>query len=356
MRVLLGMSGGIDSSAAAYILKNQGHEVIGVTMTIWSNRAHLQRPVDSVSCFAPDKSEDIERIKELCARLGIEHHTLELSDRFEEEVLSNFKDEYLDGKTPNPCVWCNQRIKFGAMVEYAKKSGLVFDKFATGHYARIVHTGKRWAVGKAKDEKKDQSYFLYRLSQEQLKTILFPLGELAKDEVRVILKEHGHVSDDQEESQDFYDGPYTDLLEVEDKEGAIITRDGRILGTHKGIWHYTIGQRRGLGIAAERPLYVLELRASTNEVVVGFVDETVQHQVEATDVVFGSVAMIEGEVEVEAKIRSVGRPKKAIARRKEDGSIVAFFPEGVNAATPGQSLVLYKDDLVLAGGIITHAR
>ena len=153
MRVLLGMSGGIDSSAAAYILKNQGHEVIGVTMTIWSNRAHLQRPVDSVSCFAPDKSEDIERIKEMCARLGIEHHTLELSDRFEEEVLSNFKDEYLDGKTPNPCVWCNQRIKFGAMVEYAKKSGLVFDRFATGHYARIVHTGKRWAVGKAKDEK-----------------------------------------------------------------------------------------------------------------------------------------------------------------------------------------------------------
>lgn len=356
MRVLLGMSGGIDSSAAAFVLKGQSHEVIGVTMTIWSNRAHLERPIDSVSCFAPDKSEDIAKIKEMCARLGIEHHTLELSDRFEEEVLANFKEEYLDGKTPNPCVWCNQKIKFGAMVEYAKESGLEFDRFATGHYARIVRTGERWAVGKAKDEKKDQSYFLYRLNQEQLQTILFPLGELTKDEVRAIAGEHGYVSDDRGESQDFYDGDYTDLLEVGDKEGKIITRDGRILGTHRGIWHYTIGQRKGLGIAAERPLYVLELRASTNEVVVGFDDETVQHHVEATNVVFGSLGMIEGEVEVEAKIRSVGRAKRAFARQKGDGTIVACFPEGVKAATPGQSLVLYKDDVILAGGIISSAR
>lgn len=354
MRVLLGMSGGIDSSVAARLLKDRGHEVIGVTMTIWSNRAHLARPAGSVSCFAPDKSEDIERTKEVCACLGIEHHTLELSDRFEELVLSNFREEYLDGKTPNPCVWCNQKIKFGAMVEYAQKSGLIFDMFATGHYARIVHTGKRWAVGRAKDEKKDQSYFLYRLSQKQLETILFPLGELTKDEVRAIAKEHGYADDGQKESQDFYDGPYTDLLEVEDKEGWIVTREGEILGTHKGVWHYTIGQRKGLGIAAGRPLYVLELRASANEVVVGFDDERVQHHVEATDVVFGSHGMIEGEVEVEAKIRSVGRAKKAIARQKEDGTIVAFFPEGVKGATPGQSLVLYKEGLVLAGGIITR--
>ena len=354
MRVLLGMSGGVDSSTAAYILKNQGHEVIGVTMTIWSNRAHLERPVGSVSCFAPDKSEDIAKIKELCADLGIEHHTVELSDNFEELVLANFKEEYLDGKTPNPCVWCNQKIKFGAMIEYAKASGLLFDKFATGHYARIVQVGDRWAVGRPRDEKKDQSYFLHRLSQEQLSTILFPLGELTKEEVISYAKEQGFMREEPAESQDFYDGDYTDLLEVESRVGNIITRDGKILGKHNGIWHYTIGQRKGLGIAAERPLYVLELRAPTNEVVVGFDDETLQYTVHAKDVVFGSHPLIEGKINVEAKIRSAGKAKKAIAHQEPDGSIVAHFPDGVKAATLGQSLVLYLDDLVLAGGIISE--
>ena len=356
MRILLGMSGGVDSTTAAYILKKQGHEVIGVTMTIWSNRAHLERPLGSVSCFAPDKSEDIARIKESCERLGIEHHTLELSDQFEELVLSNFKEEYLDGKTPNPCVWCNQKIKFGAMIDYAKESGLLFDKFATGHYARIVRVGDRWAVGKARDEKKDQSYFLHRLTQEQLSGILFPLGELTKEEVRALAREAGLAVSEKEDSQDFYDGDYTDLLEVENKEGKIITRDGTILGTHQGIWHYTIGQRKGLGIAAEKPLYVLELRAPTNEVVVGFDDETIQYTVEATNIVYGGRATIDGPIEVSAKIRSAGAPKPGVAHQKEDGTLVVHFTDGVKAATLGQSLVIYSDDLILAGGIISHAQ
>ena len=250
------MSGGIDSSVAAYLLKEQGHEVMGVTMTVWNRRGHLERPAGSNSCFAPDKSEDIARIKEICAQIGIDHTVLELSDRFEEVVLENFKSEYLDGRTPNPCVWCNERIKFGAMVDYAAQSGIRFDAFATGHYARIIEDGGRLAVARAIDERKDQSYFLYRLSQEQLARTLFPLGSLDKDEVRALDVKLGFHRSDQSESQDFYDGDYADLLEVGDQVGNIVNADGEVLGRHNGIFRYTIGQRKGLGIASSRPLYV----------------------------------------------------------------------------------------------------
>lgn len=176
MKILVGMSGGIDSSVAASLLKEQGHEVMGITMTIWNRRTHLERRAGSRGCFAPDKSEDIAQIQKICRMIGIEHTVLELSDRFEELVLDNFKSEYLGGRTPNPCVWCNQLIKFGAMVDYARESGIVFDKFATGHYAQIGAHDGRLCIERAVDRRKDQSYFLYRLSQEQLGRTLFPLA------------------------------------------------------------------------------------------------------------------------------------------------------------------------------------
>ncbi|MDN5334192.1 tRNA 2-thiouridine(34) synthase MnmA [Sphaerochaeta halotolerans] len=355
MKVLVGMSGGIDSSVAAYLLKQQGHEVTGVTMTIWNKRAHLTRPLGSTSCFAPDKSEDIKAIKRICKMIGIEHHVLELSDQFEDVVLANFKNEYMDGRTPNPCVWCNAKIKFGAMVDYARESGLVFDKFATGHYARITEKNGRYAITRAVDPKKDQSYFLYRLSQSQLATTLFPLGSMNKEETRAIDVAQGFHEVYQEESQDFYDGDYTDLLEVENKRGNIVTQSGEVLGTHDGIWHYTIGQRKGLGIAAERPLYVLQLDAQKNEVVVGFVEETLQSTVTANDVVWSGKASLEGEVGVQAKIRSTGYPTEARAHMNSDGTITAVFSDSVKAATVGQSLVLYEGDRILAGGIIKEA-
>jgi tRNA-specific 2-thiouridylase len=356
MRVLVGMSGGIDSSVAAYLLKQMGHEVLGVTMTIWNKRSHLSRPSNSSSCFAPDKTEDIKAIKEICNKIGIEHTVLELSDLFEQEVLANFKAEYMDGRTPNPCIWCNAKIKFGAMVDYATQSGLVFDMFATGHYAKIVEHHGHYAVAKATDIKKDQSYFLYRLSQEQLKRTLFPLGSMTKEEVRAIDVEQGFHTKYQDESQDFYDGSYADLLDVESKKGNIVSKDGTVLGTHEGIWNYTIGQRKGLGIAAERPLYVLALNAESNEVVVGYVEQTMQTTVFASDVVFSGVQRLEGEVSVQAKIRSTGYPTEAVATQNEDGSITVVFQDEVKAATAGQSLVLYQDDTIIAGGIIQGAR
>lgn len=352
MRVLIGMSGGIDSTVAAYLLKESGHEVVGVTMTVWNNRTDLPAPKQSNSCFAPDKTKDLEKIKDICSRIGIEHQTLDLSDLYERVVLKNFNDEYMSGRTPNPCIWCNSKIKFGAMVDYAREKGLVFDKFATGHYARIVEKHGRYAISMAEDLKKDQSYFLYRLTQQQLATTLFPLGGMHKDEVRAIDEEHGFHVVHEQESQDFYGGDYSDLLEVSSKSGNIVDLEGKILGTHEGIWHYTIGQRKGLGIAAEKPLYVLALRADTNEVVVGFVEHTYNTTVTASQVVWGLEGNLVGSVPVMAKIRSTGSPKEAVAHQNEDGSITAVFASEVQAATVGQSLVLYNGPVILCGGII----
>ena len=352
MRVLIGMSGGIDSTVAAYLLKQQGHEVVGVTMTIWSNRSDLPSPKQTNSCFAPDKTKDLEKIKAICTRLGIEHQTLELSDQFEQVVLENFTTEYMSGKTPNPCVWCNSKIKFGAMLDYAREKGLQFDKFATGHYARIVEKDGRYAVSCAADMKKDQSYFLYRLTQEQLATTLFPLGDMHKDEVRLIDEAQNFHEVHEQESQDFYGGDYTDLLEVSNTEGNIVDLEGNVLGKHEGIWHYTIGQRKGLGLAAEKPLYVLALRSDTNEVVVGFVEHTYQSSVTAGNLIWGLNDHFVGEVALQAKIRSTGTPVAATAHQNEDGTVTAIFESDIQAATLGQSLVLYDGSVILCGGII----
>ena len=355
MKVLVGMSGGIDSSVAAYLLKQQGHDVVGVTMTVWNGRTDLPAPKHTNSCYAPEKAEDIEKTKIICDKIGIAYQVLDLSDLYETVVLKNFKDEYMNGRTPNPCIWCNAKVKFGAMVEYAREKGLQFDKFATGHYARIVEKDGRYGITRARDLKKDQSYFLYRLNQTQLSSILFPLGDMTKEEVRKIDVLQGFHDVYQNESQDFYGGDYTDLLEVTNQEGNIVDKNGTILGKHEGIWHYTIGQRKGLGVAAERPLYVLSLKPQTNEVVVGFVEETFQTTVTASQVLWGVADKLEGEVSVQAKIRSTGYPTQAIAHQNEDGTITAVFQDEIKAATVGQSLVLYEGETILCGGIIEKA-
>ena len=324
-------------------------------MTVWNGRTDLPAPKHTNSCYAPEKAEDIEKTKIICDKIGIAYQVLDLSDLYETVVLKNFKDEYMNGRTPNPCIWCNAKVKFGAMVEYAREKGLQFDKFATGHYARIVEKDGRYGITRARDLKKDQSYFLYRLNQTQLSSILFPLGDMTKEEVRKIDVLQGFHDVYQNESQDFYGGDYTDLLEVTNQEGNIVDKKGTILGKHEGIWHYTIGQRKGLGVAAERPLYVLSLKPQTNEVVVGFVEETFQTTVTASQVLWGVADKLEGEVSVQAKIRSTGYPTQAIAHQNEDGTITAVFQDEIKAATVGQSLVLYEGEIVLCGGIIEKA-
>jgi tRNA-specific 2-thiouridylase len=356
VKVLVGMSGGIDSSVAAYLLKQAGYDVTGVTMLIWGGRKDLPVPKHSNSCYGPEKEEDIAAIKEIAGKIGIPHVTVDLSQLYENVVLKNFHDEYLSGHTPNPCVWCNAKIKFGAMVEYARAKGLAFDKFATGHYARIVPVGSRLAIARAVDQKKDQSYFLYRLNQDQLSSIVYPLGGMLKKDVRAIDVREGFHSVDQDESQDFYAGDYTDLLDVKDEKGDIVLRDGTVVGHHEGIWHYTIGQRKGLGVAAPRPLYVLDLKPEANQVVVGYEEDTTSTVVDASNVAWSGVDHIDGKIEVQAKIRSTGFPIQATAWENPDGSLTATFIAPVKAVTKGQSLVLYQDDHILCGGIITGSR
>lgn len=353
MKVLIGMSGGIDSSVAAFLLKQQGHEVVGVTMTVWGGRSDLPQPKHSNSCYGPEREEDIQEIRTICRKIGIEHHILDLSALYETVVLKNFKDEYLQGRTPNPCIWCNAKVKFGAMVEYAREQGLVFDKFATGHYARIVERDGRYAIARALDIKKDQSYFLYRLSQQQLAHTVFPLGSMTKEEVRKIDVEQGFHGAGHEESQDFYAGSYTDLLDVANQTGNIVDKSGTILGTHQGIWNYTIGQRKGLGVSSEKPLYVLALRPSTNEVLVGYEEETRQTQVIASQLHWSLYPTLDHGVELKAKIRSAGTPTLAVVHLEDDGTrLAASFYDEVKAAAVGQSLVVYDGDAIVCGGII----
>lgn len=356
MNILVGLSGGIDSCVSAYLLKKAGNNVSGVTMLIWKKDSPYPAPVSANSCYSPAEEADKEETAEFCRKLGIDYHVLDCTEIYESTVLQNFRSEYMNGRTPNPCVWCNAKIKFGALVEAAKEAGLEFDKFATGHYARIIFNEEsgRYELHKAVDEKKDQSYFLYRLSQEQLSKILFPLGELKKVDVRKIDVEMGFHKEDMDESQDFYGGDYTDLLQVEDKKGEIVNSEGKILGYHNGFWHYTIGQRKGLGIAAPRPLYVIGLDSVKNRVIVGYDEETLQSSVVVKNVNYVSRTDFESDKIYNVKIRSASHGDAAHVEKTEDGFVVKFLTN-VKAATCGQSAVVYDGEVLVAGGIIEGA-
>ena len=346
MKIALGLSGGVDSSVAAALLKRQEHEVVGITMKLW--REGRYRGGSKDACFGPGEAEDIARAESLCRQLGIEYRVFDCSEEYEKVVLSYFRTEYLAGRTPNPCVRCNAFMKFGVLPQLARKSGVVFDKFATGHYARLCEENGVFHLLRGADESKDQSYFLYRLKQSQLKDLLFPLGELHKSEVRKLASEYGLEVKDKSDSQDFYSGDHTELLNTPPRPGNIVDAAGNVLGTHQGFWNYTIGQRKGLGIAAKEPLYVLELNACRNEVVVGPVSETMCHELELTDC---SWITSEPDGEVQVKVRSTS--KMLAAFYQEDK---LNFPDGVFAAAKGQSAVLYRGDEVLGGGIITEAK
>lgn len=355
-KILVGMSGGIDSSVVAYLLKNRGHEVVGVMMTVWKQDGKYRGNPDKNSCFSPDKTKDIETARHVCNDLGIELKVIDISDLYEDVVLNDFRNEYLNGRTPNPCVWCNQKIKFGAMVDEIKKKGIDFDFFATGHYAQIVHENGRYAVKRAVDTGKDQSYFLYRLSQNQLANTMFPLGELTKKEVREIDVAQGYHPMQQKESQDFYSGHYTDLLDVESKEGNIVDTEGNVLGHHSGMWNYTIGQRKGLGISAPKPLYVVELDPVKNEVVVAYEDKTNNKGVTASNIVWQGIEGINEPFRATAKIRSTSCAVPCTVYMDNHDNLCADFDVPVKAATCGQSLVVYKDDIILCGGIINSVK
>ena len=356
MKIAVGMSGGVDSSVAALLLKQAGFDIFGVTMKIWKGGdADINSAPRRHACYSPGEEEEIQRAAEICQKLGIEHHVFDLSQEYEEIVLDYFRYEYKNGRTPNPCIVCNQRLKFGLLPMFAiDKIGA--DAFATGHYARVSfdEKTKRYMLMKSHDNSKDQSYFLHRLTQDQLSKVHFPLGEMYKEDVRKLAKEMDIPSWNDPESQDFYDGDYAELIGCAEEPGDIVGTDGKVLGQHQGIWNYTVGQRRGLGIAADRPLYVKSIEPEKKQVVVAYKEEVLRDSFFATEFNWVSFNSISNEEELHVKVRSSQKayPCRAMLLRDNTIRIVLDSPQGEIAA--GQSAVLYKDELVIGGGVIEY--
>lgn len=347
MKVLVGLSGGVDSAVSALLLKQAGYEVVGATMRLFDE--HQTFKEDVRGCFSAHQTADIETAEQLCHQLEIPYHVIDCADIYRQLVLDNFKSEYLSGRTPNPCIQCNSKVKFNALPMGAKRAGIEFDKFATGHYARIVQKGKIYFVQRGIDEKKDQSYFLYRLTQEQLSKVVFPLGDYEKSKVRQIAEDHHLIVSHKPDSQDFYTGDLNDILQQPDKKGDFVDETGKVWGHHNGFWHYTIGQRKGLGIAAPEPLYVLGFNMEKNQVILGFADKNVCQEIKASQLVFN------GDIPEHclARIRSSQKLTPVFVEKKEKDEITVHFDVTQRGIASGQSVVLYdENEVVLGGGII----
>ena len=362
--VAVGLSGGVDSSLAAWTLKQQGYNVVGITMSTWDNSIPGMPKIEGRSgCFGPNEDESIAEAQEIAKRMGIPHYTVPVSDEYKRQVLDYFRSEYRAGRTPNPCVRCNQTIKFGALLHTARQMGIDFDYFATGHYARLdFQSPDKPFLYRATDNTKDQSYFLSRLSMDQLSTVIFPLGGLRKEEVKAMARELGwNDYADKKESQDFLEcGDYSVLFDESDNvPGDFVDLNGKVLGKHKGIVHYTIGQRKGLGIAAAEPLYVVRLDACRNEVVVGTRAELTCAEFRVTDLNWVAIPPQEGGIPCRVKIRSTGEPRGPATFEVEASgeAAVCRIPSGLTGVTPGQSAVFYEagGDAVLCGGVIAGA-
>lgn len=361
--VAVGLSGGVDSTLTAMLLKEQGYQVVGLSMSIYNKDIPSLKPAGK-SCYGPEEKQDIKDIQQWAENQGIKSYIIDLSEEYKQVVLADFKRCYLSGQTPNPCVLCNTEMKFGLLADKAKEQGIAFDYFATGHYARIDQIKDRYFVRKGVDDKKDQSYFLYRLTQHQLARTLFPLGHMTKDKVRELARERGLIQAQKADSQDFYGGDYTDLLEQPQRPGLIIHTSGKILGRHQGFFNYTIGQRKGLGVSYPVPLFVVDLDPEKNQVIVGEAYETFSTHCFATHCSWMALDKAPTEpVRVLAKYRSAGRAVPAMMKAYEKG-VQIIFDEPQKSLTPGQSIVFYgadiphetdlflTSDMVLGGGII----
>ena len=356
IKVAVGLSGGVDSSVAAALLQKQGYTVCGITMEIYDDALGFDESAKH-ACYGPGEKEDVKSAAEICEKLEIPFHTIDLRREYQTHVIQYFRNEYLEGKTPNPCVVCNQKLKFGFLLEKARQSGLEFDYFATGHYARIENTNGRFLLKRAADHSKDQTYFLYGLTQRQLAHTLLPLGDHTKQHVREIARSLGLQTADREESQDFIDGgDYSILFDKNEiKAGEIVDETGQVLGKHRGIIHYTVGQRRGLGIASHRPLYVHRIDAAHNRIVVSS-QENLSKGLVAVDLNLISLDRIAQPLDdVQVKIRLRHKAADATVFPNEGNQTKILFKSPQMSVTPGQSAVIYVGDTVLGGGIIRAA-
>lgn len=352
-RVAVGLSGGVDSSVAAALLKEEGYDVVGIMMEIFHSSMAVKE-VEKHACYGPREKEDIEAAASVCNKLGIPFHIIDLRSEHRNHVIDYVRSEYLAARTPNPCVVCNRKLKFGLLPEKAKSAGIVFDFFATGHYAQIVKSGDKYLLKKAIDRSKDQSYFLYSLLPEQLSRTLFPLGAFTKQQVRKMARSYGLETADRPESQDFVaGGDYSPLFHKEEIEaGDIVDEDGNVLGKHRGIIHYTIGQRRGLGIASDRPLYVARINAETNRIVVSDRDSLLSEGLIATDLNLMAIEKLDRSHRIETKIRLQHQGVASTIFPHGNHKAKILFDEPQMAISPGQSAVFYSDDYVFGGGVI----
>lgn len=348
------MSGGVDSSVAAYLLKEQGYDVIGVTMQIWQDEA-FDMQSENGGCCGLSAVDDARRVAE---QIGIPHYVMNFKVPFKEKVIDYFISEYEAGRTPNPCIACNRYVKWESLLKRSMDIGA--DYIATGHYARIqkIYNG-RYTLVKSVTEEKDQTYALYSLTQDQLARTLMPIGEYSKEEVRTIAKKAGLSIASKPDSQDICfvpDGKYGDFITSNSAKnhlsGNFVDIKGNILGQHKGIVHYTVGQRKGLGIASGERLYVLEIRSETNEVVLGKDRELWANHIIVKDFNYVSLEDFSGELNVTAKIRYNHKGAKATLRKVNDQYVECIFEEPQRAPTPGQALVCYQDNYVVGGGVI----
>ncbi|HVO39535.1 MAG TPA: tRNA 2-thiouridine(34) synthase MnmA [Spirochaetia bacterium] len=354
-RIIVGLSGGVDSSVAALLLKRAGHELMGVTMTTYSGSSAAVPGVDS--CYGPGEAADVADAQAVCGILDIPYRTIDLRREFRSFVLDYARSEYLAGRTPNPCVRCNQLVKFGLLADrLSREVGVEFDAFATGHYCSVFRSEEtgRYGLRKAADLTKDQSYFLCMLSQDQLARVVFPLGDLVKEEVRGIAREAGFTNHDRPESQDFTAGGYREILEGDESEGPIRDDKGNVIGSHRGIWGYTIGQRKGLGVGGGAPLYVTDIDARTNTIVAGPESALYRSSLLARGVNWVSREAPRGPLRVGARIRYRNPEAPAIVTPLDDGAVRVDFDEPQRAIARGQMVVFYDGDILLGGGPISE--
>lgn len=353
-KVVVGMSGGVDSSVAAYLLKEQGYDVIGVTMQIWQDE---ERAVEEENggCCGLSAVDDARRV---AAALDIPYYVMNFKKEFKENVIDYFIDEYLHGRTPNPCIACNRYVKWESLLKRSMDIGA--DYIATGHYARIEKLPNgRYSLKRSATLAKDQTYALYNLTQEQLARTLMPVGEYTKDEVREIAEKINLRVANKPDSQDICfvpDGDYAGFIErtldAELPTGNFVTLDGKVLGKHKGITHYTVGQRKGLGLALGYPAFVIEIRPETNEVVIGTNEDSMSNYVRANKLNFMSIPDLTEPMRVFAKIRYNHKGAWCTIEKTGEDEILCTFEEPQRAITPGQAVVFYDGDYVLGGGTI----